>query len=222
MNRKGFTIIEVLAVIVILGILSTVAVMEVSRYRRVVNEKEIENLRSTIEECYDNYRKDVLLKGGTPLSIIDSKEGGSLEIISKYFGELSYNGNKLTFDKRGDYFKITMKNKGDLINNSFYNKCRGSFFSVDGVCMVESYFDDNDNLLTKCSGDTPTPSKDKILCLDLNSNGLEINDYDDDDSLCYYFDHGESDDCPGSDDEESDSADASPSSTESESGDLDG
>lgn len=223
MNRKGFTIIEVLAVIVILGILSTVAVMEVSRYRRVVNEKEQDNLRSTIEECYDNYRKDVLLKGGTPLSTIDSEEENSSEIINKYFGELSYNGNKLTFDGDGDYFKITMYNKGALIKNDFYLSCRvPDNYVTDGVCMVESYLDENDNLMTRCSGDTPTASKDKILCLDIISNDLLINDYDDGNSLCYYFDYDIDDDCPISDEGSGSTTGDEVPAVEGESGDVDG
>ena len=40
MKNKGFTLIEVLATIVIIGLLSSVAIIGVSRYRKQVDEKE--------------------------------------------------------------------------------------------------------------------------------------------------------------------------------------
>ncbi|MGN0993145.1 MAG: type II secretion system protein, partial [Bacilli bacterium] len=53
MKNKGFTIMELMAVIVILGILTTLAAVGVTKYRQTVKEKELVNLHSTIEAAYD-------------------------------------------------------------------------------------------------------------------------------------------------------------------------
>ena len=57
MKNKGFTIVELMAIIVILGILSTIAIVGVSRYRKEVRDKELIQLHSTIEAAYDTYRQ---------------------------------------------------------------------------------------------------------------------------------------------------------------------
>ena len=71
MKNKGFTIMELMAVIVILGILSTLAVVSVSKYRQTVKEKELVNLHSTIESAYDKYRSNTIMSGGSASKEID-------------------------------------------------------------------------------------------------------------------------------------------------------
>ena len=71
MKNKGFTIMELMAVIVILGILSTLAVVSVSKYRQTVKEKELVNLHSTIESAYDKYRSNTIMSGGSASKKID-------------------------------------------------------------------------------------------------------------------------------------------------------
>ena len=56
MKKKGFTIVELLAVIVILGVLGSIATVAVGRYRAEVTKKELINLKGLISDSYDTYR----------------------------------------------------------------------------------------------------------------------------------------------------------------------
>lgn len=62
MKNKGFTIVELMAVIVILGILSSMAMISVSRYRKDVRDTDLVELHQTIDAAYDKYRQDNLIK----------------------------------------------------------------------------------------------------------------------------------------------------------------
>ena len=55
-NKKGFTIIELLAVVVVLALLSTVVGMSISRYRIDAKNKERNILRATLIDEFNNYR----------------------------------------------------------------------------------------------------------------------------------------------------------------------
>ena len=60
MNKKGFTMIELFAVIVILGILSTVAFISVSRYLQKAKNTSYETMTKTLYEGTQNYLMDHL------------------------------------------------------------------------------------------------------------------------------------------------------------------
>ena len=94
MKNKGFTLTEVLAVIVILGILASVATVGITRYTEEVRNKELINLHSTIEVAYNTYRSDTIVQGGIPSTEIDFSTISDEDF--KYFNELSYNGERLT------------------------------------------------------------------------------------------------------------------------------
>lgn len=57
-NKKGFTIVELMAVIVLLGLLSTIAVMSITRYKQSAIEKEKVSLRQNIISSFGMYRID--------------------------------------------------------------------------------------------------------------------------------------------------------------------
>ncbi len=57
-KNKGFTLMELIAVIVILGIISTLAMVSVSTVRSRVNEREYESLASKIEVAAENYAEE--------------------------------------------------------------------------------------------------------------------------------------------------------------------
>ena len=57
-NKKGFTLIELIAVIVILAVIATLAIVSVSSIRSKVNEREYNNLASTIKTAAENYAEE--------------------------------------------------------------------------------------------------------------------------------------------------------------------
>ena len=55
MNNKGFTFIEILAVIVLIGILSSIAIIGVSRYRENAKNKDYEALARSSYNAMEEY-----------------------------------------------------------------------------------------------------------------------------------------------------------------------
>lgn len=196
MKNKGFTLVELLSVIVILGVLSSLAVVGVGRYRKEVSEKELVNLHSTIEASYDKYRTDALMKGKSANSEI---KFGSLDDVTfnKYFSEFTYDGKRLTkADLSGSVFKLVIK--GELL------KLMGTDLDTDqlvtnGICLVESKIgDDSESEKATpeswCKTDkdgNPIPSKEEMLCIKLiRKDEVLIDDFSDKQSLCRYFSEG--------------------------------
>lgn len=66
LTKKGFTLVELLAVITILGIISAVAVISVSSYLTKTRQEAMENLSKTAYDGFVNYmmEKNVLLNKG--------------------------------------------------------------------------------------------------------------------------------------------------------------
>ena len=62
-NRKGFTLVELLAVIVIISILVGLVVSSVSRYKNKAEEKEKTIVRQNIISIFNNYRMEMLEEG---------------------------------------------------------------------------------------------------------------------------------------------------------------
>ena len=204
MKNKCFTLVELMAVIVILGILSSLAVIGVTRYRQEVNKKELVNLHSTIEAAYDKYRSDLLMSGGNPKADFEVTQNSDITtIFDKYFSEFSYSGSRLTREElMGSTFAI--KVKGDLIGNTDYinanNENINQAYLDDGICIPDSEVNYEDGKTTSSPISTtckfaeegnPIPSKEEILCIVLKRKGEDlINDYDPDKSmqpLCQYF-----------------------------------
>lgn len=163
-NKKGFTIIELVVVIVILGILSTIAMVSISRIRNSANEKEISTLRSSIISAFDNYRIDNSINKNTSVKI------SKLEFDK----DLSYNNNKCSL-KDSDTIKYIVK--GD-----YYNKFNNDDDRLKyDVCITNTVID-NDKTITTCSN---LPSKAETYCIKLECNGkVVIDDYSDNTSLC--------------------------------------
>lgn len=204
MKNKGFTIMELMAVIVILGILTTLAAVGVTKYRQTVKEKELVNLHSTIEAAYDNYRSSIIMSGGSASKEIKfSTDDNTLDdnTFNKYFADFTYNGNRLTkSDLSGSVFSL--KIKGDLLNKINYTKEKDDTdFVEDGTCLVGSEITDvtNEDLTKtkeidkscKKNGGSPIPSKEEMLCIVLKvKDEVLIDDYEEDKSmqpLCSYF-----------------------------------
>lgn len=207
MKNKGFTIMELMAVIVILGILSTLAVVSVSKYRQTVKEKELVNLHSTIESAYDKYRSNTIMSGGSASKKIDFnniEDEDFNKCFNKYFSDFTYSGNRLTqSDLEGSVFSLNIK--GDLLDNASYitdTKKSETVFVKDGTCLVGSEISDGTSgdsaqakeIVKSCKENEKgklIPSQEEILCIKLVVNKeVLINDFDPDKSmqpLCKYF-----------------------------------
>jgi prepilin-type N-terminal cleavage/methylation domain-containing protein len=58
MNKKGFTLVELLAVIVILGVLLSLVVVSVNTYLKKAKETSLNSLVKSIEEASEIYLSD--------------------------------------------------------------------------------------------------------------------------------------------------------------------
>ncbi len=205
MKNKGFTIVELLAVIVILGLLSTIALVSVSRYRKDARDMDLTELHSSIEATYDKYRQDMIMKGQVPNTKIVFNENMKEEEEQSYFGEFTFDGKRLTQEElKGS--TITLVKKGDLLNNNSYKNQEFSNdeeqekqYIKDGACLIETSIhtkDGEQKIVKSCKKDSTgkaIPSEEEMLCIKIMRNGDEIiNDFSDDTSLsqrplCKYF-----------------------------------
>lgn len=138
MNKKGFTFVELLAVIVILSIITTLTVVSYRSYTKQAKEKELVAVRKTIESAYNNYRTKNLYNGGTVKDTITLSELVSLGYIPKGF-----NYNKVQFSSNDlGASSITVVKKGSVINNYLYDannmqNCKFEKMLEYGICKTE-------------------------------------------------------------------------------------
>lgn len=201
MKNKGFTIVELLAVIVILGLLSTIALVSVSRYRKDARDMDLTELHSSIEATYDKYRQDMIMKGQVPNTKIVFNENMKEEEKS-YFGEFTFDGKRLTQEElKGS--TITLVKKGDLLDMDSYKKQEFSNdeerYIKDGACLIETSIKTTgktQEIVKKCKKDSTEniiPSEEEMLCITIiRDTETIINDFSDDTSLsqrllCKYF-----------------------------------
>ncbi len=138
MNKKGFTFVELLAVIVILSIITTLTVVSYRSYTKQAKEKELVAVRETIESAYNNYRTKNLYNGGTVKDTITLSELVSLGYIPKGF---NYNKEQFSSDDLSNS-SITVVKKGSIINNYLYESnnmknCEFGEMLKYGICKTE-------------------------------------------------------------------------------------
>ncbi len=175
-NKKGFTIIELMAVILIIGMLSSIAIISISKNRTRVNEKEKVTLRASIIDTFNNYR---ISEGVNKNDVKKIKD-------LKFNDKITYNNNEcdLTDDDtikyvvKGDYLEYFKNDKDDKRRIEY------------GVCMTETTINEYNETVTSCMKDENgyIPSKEEAFCVKLSCGVNVINDYEDKSSICYYID----------------------------------
>ena len=132
-NRKGFTLVELLAVIVIISILVGLVVSSVSRYKNKAEEKEKKILRQNIISIFNNYRMEMLEEG----KVIKQKVNYKISDMDSD-AIINYNGKKCTF---GNSYIFYTKKKSS--NEEVY--C--ILFTCNGVKIID---DESDDKNTDC------------------------------------------------------------------------
>ena len=191
MKNKGFTIVELMAVIVILGILSSMAMISVSRYRKDVRDTDLVELHQTIDAAYDKYRQDNLVKGASYQKNLTFKYMNT-DTFNTYFSEFTFDGKRLT-KKELEGSMLNLVSKGGLLLNNNYKtsvKNNEDKYVEDGACLVESTvtkIDVTSQIKKSCkknSNGNIMPSQEEILCIVIKRDGKYIiNDYSSDENL---------------------------------------
>lgn len=194
MNKKGFTFVELLAVIVILSIITTLTVVSYRNYTKQAKEKELVAVRETIESAYNNYRTKNLYNGGTVKETMTLSELVSLGYIPKGF---NYNKEQFSSDDLAKS-SITVVKKGSVINNYLYDannmqNCKFEEMLEYGICKTEiddtsiningDNTIDTDSMKFKCvTADAGSLDR---ACLDKDNNYKRVIVYpSEDDAFC--------------------------------------
>lgn len=191
MKNKGFTIVELMAVIVILGILSSMALISVSKYRKDVRDTDLVELHQTIDAAYDKYRQDNLIKGAsykTNLTFEDKDMNN--DTFNTYFSEFTFDGKRLTKNELKESM-LNLVSKGKLLKNPKYrNSVSEDKYVEDGACLVESTvtkIDETSQIKKSCKRDSDgniMPSQEEILCIVIKrGDDTIIDDYSNDKNL---------------------------------------
>lgn len=191
MKNKGFTIVELMAVIVILGILSSMALISVSKYRKDVRDTDLVELHQTIDAAYDKYRQDNLIKGASYKTNLTFKDMNT-DTFNTYFSEFTFDGKRLT-KKELEGSMLNLVSKGELLNNPKYRNSVNNNkdkYVEDGACLVESTvtkIDETSQIKKSCKRDSDgniMPSQEEILCIVIKrGDDTIIDDYSNDKNL---------------------------------------
>ncbi len=167
MNKKGFTLIEILAVIIILGVLMLITVPAVSRYimssNRASYAADISAFLETIKSEYDmkdygNYVRDDELMI-VPFEFVSFEKGNSLESpFGKYDLEKSYavvvperNGYQIyatVVDERG--MGLEMKAYNEISRDSIEEELGEDMIPWRAYFSVSNPFNYNGKTYTFC------------------------------------------------------------------------
>lgn len=89
LNKKGFTLVELLAVVVILLAISVIAVTSISaaieRNKEKQNESKIEIIISYAKLYYDEHKNSLGSSGNIELSVLNLSENEMLDSNDEYF-----------------------------------------------------------------------------------------------------------------------------------------
>lgn len=151
MNKKGFTIVELLVVIVIIALITSIATISITRNRNFANDKEIVTLRQNIISAFSNFRID---------NNVNKEQEVGINNFS-FANRLSYNKDYCSYGSESTIRYVIKKDKVNDVDLSAYdeitkNKFKEYFsdsneevFCIKFYCNDELIIDDDNNLLTK-------------------------------------------------------------------------
>ncbi len=135
MNKKGFTLIELVAVIAIIGIVSIIAIVGINRYLDRSYEKQLKIIRNTIEDATDNYRIYNTLVENTELSLVDLKP----DYIDN---KINYRRNIIcNIDSNAGRIKYITKEEQFTDLETYEKEYYCIYFSCNGNVLIDDYTD---------------------------------------------------------------------------------
>jgi prepilin-type N-terminal cleavage/methylation domain len=156
-NKKGFTLVEILAVIILLGVISSIAIVSVTKYKQRALENEKKSIRGSITSSFANYRITNLVNK------VKKNNSNTVDPTSLEANKVSL--SNLSFDKSVKY----NNNICNMESSYIYYVVRGDF-GIKGTTQNGESFD----------------SKAEEICLYLVCNNeIVIDDTSDENSICY-------------------------------------
>ena len=161
-NKKGFTLVELLSVIVLLGIVITIGIFSIGAVRNNILEKQYKNVKEQIEEAAEKYYQDT---GSTKVNVQLLINEGYLKADNK---------SMIISDPRDgsslNCFEITINNNEKAVLGE--NKT-----DEDGSCIDVGF--SNNGIKIKSSGTTINGwyKEPVVLTAVLTDNKKNINDY---------------------------------------------
>ena len=141
-NKKGFTLIEIITIIVILGIVMTIAVIGVNKYIQNARNNTYKSYIKNIETAAENKMVECV----TGKSNCDIPEAGySKKVTIESLIEDGYSDKLKDPEEEGSFCSgyVEVKNEGASVPDLKYNGClKCSKYETDG-CNFE---EDNDHV----------------------------------------------------------------------------
>lgn len=123
-NKKGYTLVELIVSIAIIGILFSIIVVVTNSFYRAYNNSRIDNERLQEEKFIVDYIDKITKKANSSDANIEIllKEEGSWTILLESCEAFSFDQNNITITKNGNIIKkfnhirkITIKKSGENI-----------------------------------------------------------------------------------------------------------
>ena len=148
-NKKGFTLVELIAVIAILGIVITIATISISTIRRNINESQRENLQASVIIAAESYHEE------TGVNIVPV--GTLLQIGKLKADTTNYEDSKLGIEK-GDPVIIDPVSKAPINCDGVIFKNGEGTYELGAGCTKDAIIENSltvkyatDEVLTKNS-----------------------------------------------------------------------
>ena len=164
MKNKGFTLIELIAVIIILGLVIGIAVTSISGINETVRKKQHENLIKEIEEAASKYAFDT----GKTLIFVNELVTEGYYDVNDESGEI-IDSEK---DEKLNCYIVEMTKKGNYYTAEFKNM---KYETASGSCDTDKLNAENANIDIKLNGGTVSSNWYRLNSFTLNASSSSVN-----------------------------------------------